>query len=838
MQDQEKSRDQLIAELNETRLQVSSLEASLSASSKKLSSEKDEKASYLEAIVAQSEQRFRLLFDNSLDAVVITDTKGKILECNGSFLRLLGYSTREELAQKRMGDIFCNPEDGLKMRRELESKGFTENYEIKLRAKNGHSMDTVHAISVFRDSKGATIGYQGILHDISAKKRTEQELEEALKSTAAETEKLRSMIEGMEEGIALADTSGIITEVNSWFLKRARLDRHQLLGKYIWNFHPDDEISTRLKGLFSEYGDKKRLKPLTLNREMFGLHVCLRVQPIFVNGAFQGIILNVVDITDQVIARIAAECANEAKSQFLANMSHEIRTPMNGIIGMTELALGTELTSEQKEYLDSVKISAEALLSLINDILDFSKMEAGKFELITTDFSLRDCVDNTMSTMAVQAHSKKLELAYDVVSDIPDNLSGDPGRLRQILVNLVGNSIKFTTKGEVVVRVVTEMEGHDFIELHFSVSDTGIGIHEDKLASIFKAFEQVDGSTTREFGGSGLGLAISSQLVEMMNGRIWVESESGHGSIFHFTARFGFPAQPVLRVIPRARVPLDGIKVLVVDDNATNRRILEETLRSWGMIPTSVAESTAAIDTIIAANNRGAPFSLALLDFMMPEMNGFELAEAISCHKGSNLEKIVMLTSGGQRGDAAKCRELGIAAYLMKPIKQSDLLDAILMTMQKAPDSDLPHSLITRHSVREARKRLDILVAEDNVVNQKLAVKILEKMGHVVTVASNGKEALDILETGAFQIVLMDVQMPEMDGFDATRAIRDKEKITGEHIPIVAMTAHAMVGDREKCLDTGMDGYISKPISSKELEKVIYAVLNSVETPTLRLKGS
>ncbi|MGC8660056.1 MAG: response regulator, partial [Desulfomonilaceae bacterium] len=588
-----------------------------------------------------------------------------------------------------------------------------------------------------------------------------KELQEELSFYKAEHQKMRSMIDGMEEGVVLADANGIVTDANNWFLKKANLDREQLLGKPVWDFHINKEARQSVKALFAEYGKALKKENLKLNREMFGLHVCLRIQPMFVNNQFGGIILNVVDITDQVLARISAESANQAKSQFLANMSHEIRTPMNGIIGMTELALGTELSGEQKEYLESVRISADSLLSLINDILDFSKMEAGKFELISTDFSLRDCVSNTMSTMASQAHAKKLELAYDIAPDTPDNLTGDPGRLRQILVNLVGNAIKFTARGEVVLQVFPTHESQEDVELHFVVSDTGIGIPPHKIDRIFKAFEQVDGSTTREYGGTGLGLAISSQLVEMMKGKIWAQSEVGAGSVFNFTARFLYPSTPVRRVTPKSKSSLTGVRVLIVDDNATNRRILEDTLRSWGMIPTAVADSATATDVINSANQKGQPFSLALLDFMMPQMNGFELAEAIASNRQSNLEKIVMLTSGGQRGDGARCRELGISAYLMKPIKQSDLLDAILMTLQKTPDSNHAPSLITRHSVREARKRLRILLAEDNAVNQKLAVKILEKMGHVVSVAANGREAIRALEQDDFQLVLMDVQMPE-----------------------------------------------------------------------------
>lgn len=835
MQDCEKTRDQLVAELNEIRGRVSNLETALSTSEITDASGISELRE-IKASATLSEQRFRLLFDNSLDGVVITDIQGRILDCNTSLLRLLGYSVREDLLNKTMKEVFCDPEDQRRVRSELKSKGYVKDLEIMLRTKDGSCIDTLHAISVYKDADGNFLGYQGILHDVSARKKTERELQEALvlqeqhlKTAAAETEKLKSMIEGMEEGIVLADAFGIVTEVNSWFLKRIGLSREQLLGKSIWKFHPDNEATKRIKSLISEYREGKRKHTLIVNRELFGLHVCLRVQPIFVSANFQGVIFNVIDMTDQVKARIAAETANEAKSQFLANMSHEIRTPMNGIIGMTELALGTPLSSEQREYLEAVKISADALLSLINDILDFSKMEAGKFELISTDFSLRDCVGNTMSTLASQAHSKKLELAFHVVPDAPDNLTGDPGRLRQILVNLVGNAIKFTEKGEVVVSAEPEFEGENAVGIHFSVTDTGVGIPKDKQESIFRAFEQADSSTTRHYGGTGLGLAISSQLVDMMNGNIWVESEPGRGSVFHFTARFGIAAQPVRRVIPKEKSILKDVTVLVVDDNATNRKILEETLRSWDMRPTLAADSKAAIDVIIAANSKGEHFSLALLDFMMPGMNGFELAEAISRSRGTNIEKIMMLTSGGQRGDAAKCKELGISAYLMKPIKQSDLLDAILMTMQKTSTGEQSSSLITRHSVREARSRLNILLAEDNPVNQKLAVKILEKMGHTISVASNGIEVLDILENDHFQMILMDVQMPVMDGFEATKAIRDKEKLTGGHLPIVAMTAHAMIGDKEKCLAVGMDGYVSKPINPNELSSVIENVFKSTE---------
>jgi PAS domain S-box-containing protein len=785
-----------------------------------------------------------LLNASKSNCIIATNPDGVITLFNSGAERMLGYAASEMVGKQTpaifhlsseieargriLSEQFGRKIQGYGVFVELAARGETEEREWTYVRKDGQQLIVSVSINAVLDPEGEVTGYLAIGHDVTKRKESESRLRLLTERLSLATSVAAVGVWEWDVANSSMTWDDTMREIYGFSLK-PESPYEQWRGAV----HPEDLplAEGALKKTLEEKGratvEFRITRPDGTIRHLSAAEGAVLDE----EGNVTKIIGVNIDVTnrrkvesDLQRAKDEAEAANRAKSEFLANMSHEIRTPMNGIMGMTELVLDTELDSEQREYLNLAKMSADSLLSLINDILDYSKIEAGKLEIDAIDFNLGDCLGDTMKTLSLRAHQKGLELAFEIEPNVPDALIGDPGRVRQIILNLVGNAIKFTELGEVVLSVQSLTHVGDELQLRFTVTDTGIGISPDKQAAIFEAFKQADGSMTRKYGGTGLGLTISSRLVELMGGRIWVESELGEGSRFHFTANFKVQRVAARTVVPRDPTTLRDMRVLVVDDNATNRQILVKMLDGWHMISTVAESGAKAMVTLTEAKGIGRTFPLILLDAQMPEMDGFALAEYIKRHPSYRAATIMMLSSAGQRGDAMRCRELGVAAYLTKPVRQSELMDAILTALGTRAKSEAKPALVTRHSLRESQNHLRVLLAEDNAVNQLVALRLLERFGHRVTVAANGKKALEAWEKGGFDAILMDVQMPEMNGWEATQAIREKERLAGGHIPIIAMTAHAMKGDDERCFAAGMDDYLTKPIRTEELMTVLEKV--------------
>ena len=652
--------------------------------------------------------------------------------------------------------------------------------------------------------------------EIAERKHSEETLTHTLREHEVFTRAL-------PDAFFVVDQQGKIRKWNAPFEHVSGYSSDELLGLPVTQFFAEEEHDRITATLSEESSESQRtLEAVLLGKDgstaLYHWKASLLTET---NDQVSGVVVTGRDITDRKQVELSlqqakeiAEQASQAKSEFLANMSHEIRTPMNGVIGMTELLLDTSLTSEQREYAETVKSSAEALLALLNDILDFSKIEARKLDLESVNFSLRENLGDAMKALAFRAHQKGLELLYEVAADIPDTVIGDPSRLRQVVTNLVGNALKFTEKGEVAVHVEkTRSEEHE-VELRFAVRDTGIGIPSDRQHLIFQAFSQADASINRKYGGTGLGLAISTQLVRLMNGYLWLESEENQGSTFYFTARLDIGIRQE-ETTPATVEELQGLSVLVVDDNATNRRILKDLLTLWRMAPHLADSAESALALIQETKTKTQPFAFVLIDGHMPKTNGFTLAQQITETPAIAGATLMMLTSSDQKEERDRCQQMGLSGFMLKPIRPSELLTALLKARGRVVEE-------TRKSknpfAQKSQRVLRLLVAEDNAVNQQLAVRFLQKWGHEVVVATNGKEAYKcFLQNGPFDAILMDVEMPVMNGMEATAAIREHEQKNETRIPIIAMTAHAMVGDKEHCLSAGMDRYVSKPLRADEL---------------------